>query len=83
MRCTLTPEQYQADYRVVPYVTERGAPVYTRASFAVEAGTPGIQQVDSNPVQGRKFSDTPQFEAEMEEARKKLSKRRGRSGQRW
>lgn len=82
VRCTLTPDQYRADYRVVPHVTEPGAPIYTRASFAVEAGNPGIQQVDSNPVQGRKFSDPPQFEAEMQEARQKLDRRRGGSGQR-
>lgn len=31
------------DYREVPYVTRPGAPVYTKRSFAVEAGRPGIQ----------------------------------------
>ncbi|GAA4929425.1 alkaline phosphatase D family protein [Streptomonospora halophila] len=42
VRCTLTPEQWQTDFRVVPYVTRPGAPVSTRASFVVEDGAPGV-----------------------------------------
>jgi len=56
VRCILTPEQWRADYRVLPYVKQRGAPVYTRASFVVEAGNPGLQQVDANAVQGTRTS---------------------------
>lgn len=44
-RCELTPEQWRTDYRIVPYVSEPGAPVSTRASIYVEAGRPGIAQV--------------------------------------
>ena len=43
VRRTVTPERWQADYRVVPYVSRPGAPVSTRASFVVEAGRPGLQ----------------------------------------
>jgi alkaline phosphatase D len=31
----------RADYQVVEYVTRRGAPKQTRASFVVENGRPG------------------------------------------
>jgi alkaline phosphatase D len=43
IRCTLTPEAWRSDYRVVPSVRERGAPISTRASFLVEEGTPRLQ----------------------------------------
>lgn len=33
----------KVDFRILPYVTERGAPVSTRASYVVEAGKPGIE----------------------------------------
>lgn len=41
VRCTVTPDQWVGDFRVVPYVTRPGAPVITRASFVVRDGTPG------------------------------------------
>ena len=44
MRCTLTPDSFQAHYRVLPYVSRRAAPIHTRASFVVENGQPGAQQ---------------------------------------
>jgi alkaline phosphatase D len=56
VRCTLTPEEWRADYRVVPYVSQPGAPVYTRASFVTLAGNPGLVAVDVNPVQGTRTS---------------------------
>ena len=43
VRCTVTPGQWRADYRVLPYVTSPGAPASTRASFVTEAGRPGLQ----------------------------------------
>lgn len=43
VRCDLTPERWRADYRIVPYVTRRGAPVETAASFVVEDGMAGAQ----------------------------------------
>jgi alkaline phosphatase D len=45
VRCAVTPERWQADYRVVSYVSKPGAPVQTRARFIVENGRPGTQKV--------------------------------------
>jgi alkaline phosphatase D len=42
VRCVVTPDRWQADYRVLPYVTRPGAPVSTRSSFVVENGRPGL-----------------------------------------
>jgi alkaline phosphatase D len=41
-RHTVTPERWQADFRVVEKVTTPGMPVTTRKSFVVEAGHPGL-----------------------------------------
>ena len=43
VRCTVTQDRWQADWRVVPFVTRRGAPISTRASFVVENGVPGVK----------------------------------------
>jgi alkaline phosphatase D len=43
--CILAPESFQANYRVLPYVSRRAAPIHTRASFVVENGQPGAQRV--------------------------------------
>ena len=45
VRCTVTPEKWIADYRVVPYVTRPDAPIETRASFQVATGRPGAEQI--------------------------------------
>ena len=45
VRCTLTQDRWQSDYRVVPFVTTLGAPISTRASFVVENGQAGVKQV--------------------------------------
>ncbi len=56
VRCRLTPDEWRSDFRVLPYVSQPGAPVYTRASFVTQAGNPGLQQVDANAVQGTRVS---------------------------
>ena len=43
VRCRVTPERWQADYRIVPFVTKPGAEVKTRASFVVENGRTGAK----------------------------------------
>lgn len=43
VRCTLLPERWQSDYRVVETVSQPDAPIITRASFVVENGKPGAQ----------------------------------------
>jgi alkaline phosphatase D len=44
VRCTLTPQTCQSDYRVLDYVSRPGSPVSTRASFVVENGRRGLQR---------------------------------------
>jgi alkaline phosphatase D len=43
VRCRVTERQWQADYRVVPFVSRPGAGISTRASFVVESGRPGLE----------------------------------------
>jgi alkaline phosphatase D len=45
VRCTVTPEKWQSDYRVVPFVSKPGADIATRASFVVENGRPGARRL--------------------------------------
>ncbi|MEJ7871213.1 MAG: hypothetical protein WKF67_03055, partial [Rubrobacteraceae bacterium] len=49
VRCRLTPDSWQTDYRVLPYVSEPGAPVITRASFVVENGDPRLRMAGEEP----------------------------------
>jgi alkaline phosphatase D len=44
VQCTVTPEVWTSEYRIVPTVLQRGAPASTLASFAVEDGVPGGQR---------------------------------------
>src|SRR5262249_9134281 len=41
VRCAVDATLWGTDFRVVPDVTRRGAPVLTKASFVVEPGRPG------------------------------------------
>jgi alkaline phosphatase D len=45
VRCVVTPDKWQTDYRVLPFVEKPGASVTTRASFVVESGRPGSQRL--------------------------------------
>lgn len=44
VRCEVTPKEWRTDYRTVPFVTKRGAPLHTRASFVVESGRPKLNR---------------------------------------
>ncbi len=44
VKCELTPQAWRTDFRTVPYVTRRGAPLNTRASFVVESGRPVLNR---------------------------------------
>ena len=44
VRCSLTPERWQTDYRVIASVTQPDAPVNTIASFIVENSRPGARR---------------------------------------
>ncbi|WP_409294667.1 alkaline phosphatase D family protein [Peribacillus sp. SCS-26] len=50
VRCTLTKDQWRADYRVLPFVTEPGADISTRASFIYQKDQAGLQKIASIPV---------------------------------
>jgi len=41
VRCAVDAKLWRTDFRVTPYVSRRGAPVLTKASFVVESGRPG------------------------------------------
>jgi alkaline phosphatase D len=43
--CALDRDQVRTDFRVLPFITQRGAPVSTRASFVSERANPGLQAV--------------------------------------
>lgn len=47
VRFDMTAKRTHVDYRVVPYVLQPGAPISTRASFAIENGKPGLQSIDA------------------------------------
>jgi alkaline phosphatase D len=40
----VTPQSWTTHFRIVPFVTRPDAPVETRRTFVVEAGTPGLSQ---------------------------------------
>lgn len=44
VRCTITPEQWRTDYRIVSTVERPSATVSTKASFITEAGDPGAKR---------------------------------------
>jgi len=44
VRCRLTQDAWQTDYRVLPHVREPGAPIATRASLIVENGDRASRQ---------------------------------------
>jgi alkaline phosphatase D len=50
VRCQVTPEQWRADYRVVPFVTEPGADISTRTSFVYEKDQTGIKEIAATTV---------------------------------
>ena len=44
VRCRLTPDQWQTDFRVVPIVTKPESPCLTRATYVVENGKAGARR---------------------------------------
>jgi alkaline phosphatase D len=43
VRCTVTPQNWTTEFMVVDDVTKPGGKASTRATFVVEAGTPGAK----------------------------------------
>ncbi|WP_244933619.1 alkaline phosphatase D family protein [Neobacillus mesonae] len=70
VRCKVTPDRWQADYRVVPYVSAIGADISTRASFVFEKDGQGLKQISTTEVPlGQKLS------TEVEEDRNRAHNR--------
>lgn len=42
--CRVSPGQWRADYRTLPFISRHGAPLLTPVSFVVEAGHAGLQK---------------------------------------
>ncbi|WP_018664158.1 alkaline phosphatase D family protein [Heyndrickxia acidiproducens] len=68
--CTVTPDRWKTDYRVLPYVTTPGAEITTRASFIFDRNSDGIIEISTSTVEGgRRKSD------EVEEDRTRAHER--------
>jgi alkaline phosphatase D len=81
-RCVLTPESFRADYRVLPFVSRRGAPIYTRASFEVADGQPGAQQVGGEPIPTPPTADWVSAAIELDSERIEAQERADRESRR-
>jgi len=42
---TLTPQEWRTDFKGMKFVSEPDAPIKIKASFAIKAGTPGVEEV--------------------------------------
>ena len=42
--CAVTPDEWRATYRVVPYVTRPGAPIQTASAWRVQRSAPGVEK---------------------------------------
>jgi len=45
VHCKITPNQIQANYRVVPFVSKTGADIKTRATFEINNQKPGLKRI--------------------------------------
>jgi len=77
VRCRLTRSEWRSDYRVVPFVNERDAPVYTRATYVVGDGNPGAERDTSSEVPGAREKSTA-TEADRVEVQQRLARPRRR-----
>ncbi|WP_156288437.1 alkaline phosphatase D family protein [Oceanobacillus salinisoli] len=57
VRCTITPEKWTADYRVVPYVSQPGASIHTRATLEIKNNQPGLVLKKDKPLSNNKKSN--------------------------
>jgi alkaline phosphatase D len=44
VRCEITSNTWRTDFRTVPFVSRRGAPLQTRATYVVESGRPVLHR---------------------------------------
>ncbi|WP_173917488.1 alkaline phosphatase [Halobacillus sp. Marseille-Q1614] len=73
VRCEVTPSQWKTDYRVIPFVTQPGADISTRASFVYEKDQEGLKEISAAIVpQGKQSSN--EVEMDRYEAHDKAHK---------
>jgi alkaline phosphatase D len=60
VRASVKPDTLTADFRCLSHVSKLGAPPFTRASFAIEDGTPGLHQTFDKPPVRPETSPTDQ-----------------------
>lgn len=65
VRTTITPDEMRADFRALPYVYDRGAEAFTRATFAIEDGVPGLHEVSVPPARRALRSAVPRGDDEL------------------
>ncbi|MBI0579905.1 alkaline phosphatase [Neobacillus cucumis] len=82
VRCKVTPEKWQADYRVVPYVSSQGADITTRASFVFEKDQNGLKEISKATVpHGKQKSNEVEEDRDRAHTRaheKQVEKQRGK-----
>ncbi|MCM3670948.1 alkaline phosphatase [Mesobacillus maritimus] len=82
VRCRVTPQQWRADYRVLPYVKQPGADISTRASFIYEKNQDGIKEIATSTVpMGIQMSsevEEDRHRAHQRAHEKQMEKKRGK-----
>ncbi|XXM73170.1 alkaline phosphatase D family protein [Lysinibacillus sphaericus] len=79
VRCQVTPTQWRADYRVVPFVSKPGADISTRASFVYEKDSEGLKEISATTVpQGVQKSS--EVEDDRHEAHARAHKKQAQKG---
>jgi alkaline phosphatase D len=68
VQTTITPDQMDVDFEVVPVVTRPGSPVYTRRSYTVVDRDPVLHQTYDRPVAGATTRSTDPFADSDEDA---------------
>jgi alkaline phosphatase D len=79
VRCHVTPTEWRADYRVVPFVSSPGADISTRASFVYGKDSEGLKEVSTATVpQGKQTSS--EVEDDRHEAHNRAHKKQAQKG---
>lgn len=79
VRCHVTPTEWRADYRVVPFVSSPGADISTRASFVYEKDSEGLKEISTSTVPQGKPKST-EVEEDRHEAHNRAHKKQAQKG---
>nr|WP_257350945.1 alkaline phosphatase [Pseudalkalibacillus decolorationis] len=75
--CTITREKWMAEYKVVPYVSQPGAPIHTRATFEIKNNQPGLHLKKDKPL-STKIQKSNEVEGERIEAQDKAHEKQAK-----